>query len=266
MKKIVGFIIVVFIIFTSACGQSSGGEAASEKDNIIKIGATPDGYPQYYVEDDEVKGFSADVLEALFHEAGYEVEWVITDWTGVLASLETGKIDTVAGFAQTPEREEKYIFTDPYYYSRAGFGVALDNDTIESLDDLKGKKVGNVTGSNYENVLKEHDPNNEIEITSYETADVIRQDVASGKLDAFVTGRELLLAQIKNRDIPLKVVGDGFGEKLVSLPFADTDENKELILDLNEALENLKEDGVLHDLAIEWFDEDVTVSQEETEE
>ncbi|MBP2076946.1 transporter substrate-binding domain-containing protein [Oceanobacillus polygoni] len=262
MRKRNWLIVILMLLLLSACGQSATSGTA-EDDNVIKIGATPDGYPQYYYENNELEGFSVDMIEAIFAEIGYEVEWVVTDWTGVLASLETGKIDTVANFAQTPEREEKYSFTEAYYYSRAALGVAKDNDTIHSLEDVKGKQVGNVTGSNYQNVLKENDPNDEIEIINYETADVIHQDVASGKVDAFVTGREILLAQIKDKGIPLQVVGEAFGEKLVSLPFAKTEENEALIAEINEAVETLRADGTFQDLSMEWFDEDVTISQDE---
>ncbi len=262
MKKRMILISVLILLFLSACGQNTDNGSAGD-DTVIKVGATPDGYPQYFYENEKLEGFSVDMIEAIFAEIGYEVEWVVTDWTGVLASLETGKIDTVANFAQTPEREEKYSFTEPYYYSRAALGVAQDNDTIQSLEDVKGKQVGNVTGSNYQNVLKEQDPNDEIEIINYETPDVIHQDVASGKVDAFVTGREILLAQIKDKGIPLQVVGEAFGEKLVSLPFAKTDENEALIAEINEAVETLKADGTFRDLSMEWFGEDVTISQDE---
>lgn len=259
MKKIYSLLVLSSLVLLSACGNGSAGAA---DDNIITVATTPDGYPQNYMEDSELKGFSVDVYKAIFEDLGYEIEWETTDWSGALASFETGKADTLLNFAVTPERAEKYNYTDTYYYSRAGLGVAEDNDEINSLEDVKGKKVGNVMGSNYGEVLKEQDPDNEIEIVDYEGADVIHQDVANGNVDAYVTGREILLAQVKDKGIPLKVAEESFGEKEVALPFAKTEENEQLIEEVNATIEKFREDGTLEEISNEWFDEDVTVSQE----
>ncbi|WP_067726961.1 transporter substrate-binding domain-containing protein [Oceanobacillus damuensis] len=263
MRKIVSLLMLVAVLLLTACGQSAGGTESSSEDKVIKIGATPDGYPLYYMEDSEIKGFVVEVMETIIENAGYETEWVLSDWSGVLASLETGKIDTAAGFALTPERAEKYDYTEPYYYSRVGIGVSKENDTINTLEDLKGKQAANILGSNYGEVLKENDSNNEIEVINYEGPEVVYQDVASGKIDAFVTGREMLLVQVKDKEIPLKVAEEAFGEKPVAMPFVKNEENKKRIEELNQSHEELKADGTIKELSEKWFGEDVTVSVEE---
>ena len=140
MKKLSILIVILSVLVLTACGQSGdkAGNAGDEK--VIKVGATADGYPQYYKEDGEMKGFNIDVFEAVFKEAGYEVEWYVQEWSGVLAAMETGKIDTIANFAVTPERQEKYNYTDPFYYAATAIGISEENNTIKSLEDLKGKK------------------------------------------------------------------------------------------------------------------------------
>lgn len=259
MKRVYGLFALLMLLALSACGNEETAGAAA--DNVITVATTPDGYPQNYMEDGELKGFSVDVYKAIFEDLGYEIEWLTSDWSGALASLETDKADTLLNFAVTPERAEKYNYTNTYYYSRAGLGVAENNTEIESLEDVKGKKVGNVTGSNYGEVLKEQDPDGEIEIVNYEGADVIHQDVANGNVDAYVTGREILLAQVKDKGLPLKVVEEAFGEKEVALPFAKTDENAQLIEEINSTIAKFREDGTLTEISNAWFGEDVTVSQ-----
>ncbi|WP_411844159.1 transporter substrate-binding domain-containing protein [Salinicoccus sp. HZC-1] len=259
MKRIYGLVILLMVLVLTACSNSDASETG---DTVITVATTPDGYPQNYMEDGELKGFSVDVYKAIFDEIGYEIEWLTTDWAGAVASFETGKADTLLNFAVTPERAEKYNYTETYYYSRAGLGVAEDNGDINSLEDVKGKKVGNVMGSNYGEVLKEQDPAGTIEIVSYEGADVIHQDVINGNVDAYVTGREILLAQVKDKGIPLKVVEESFGEKEVALPFAKTEENAALIEEINSTITKFREDGTLSEISNEWFGEDVTVSQQ----
>lgn len=255
MKKLAILISTILLLFIAGCASSGGAESSGEK--IIKIGAGPDGYPQYFKENDELKGFSVDIITAIFDHIGYEIEWVLTDWNGILANLESGKVQTVANFAATEERGQKYNFTDPYYSSKTVIATGKDHHSIQSLDDLSGKQIANVLGSNYENVLKERYPDGNYEIVTYESNDVIFTDVAKGKIDGFVSGRELLLAQINEKNIPLEVVGEPFGDQPVALPFKKTEENDALILEINKALEELKEDGTISELSEKWYGMDL---------
>src|SRR5690625_7443710 len=86
------------------------------------------------------------------------------DWNGVLANLESGKVDSAFNFALTPERAENYNFADPYYNSKAAVATAKDDGNIKSLNDLEGKKLASVMGTNFENVLKEHYPDENYEL------------------------------------------------------------------------------------------------------
>ncbi|BCQ47767.1 hypothetical protein ERHA55_52940 (plasmid) [Erwinia rhapontici] len=95
-KKIALMACVLSLL--SGCDKPS--DSASEQP-VLRVGATPDGYPHYFVQDGEVQGFSADILQAVADKIHYKVEWVTSDWVGVLGSLETGKVDTVGNFADT---------------------------------------------------------------------------------------------------------------------------------------------------------------------
>lgn len=250
MRKLYLLIIVLVLTVLAGCGS---GDTEGTGENVIAIGASADGYPQYFKEDDELKGYSVDVIEAIFDEMDYEIEWVLTDWNGILANLESGKVDTVANFAATEERGESYNFTDPYYNTKTVIATGEETENIQSLDDLDGKTIANVLGSNYENVLQENYPDGDYEIVTFEAADVIFADVANGQVDGFVSGREILLAQINDKEMPLEIVGEGFGEQAVALPFKETEENDELILEINETIELLKENGVLSELSEKWY-------------
>src|SRR5690625_4886322 len=222
------FVMLISVLFLSLLlgFSTNGGEEAGKK--VIKIGAGPDGYPQYFKEGGELKGCRGDVIQAIFDEMGDEIEWVLTDWKGLLANLESGKVDTVANFAATKKRGEKYHFTTPYYNSKTVIATGEKNRNIQSLDDLSGKTIANVLGSNYENVLKEKFPDGGYEIVTFESNDVIYTDVGNGKIDGFVSGREILLAQINGKGIPLGIVGEPFGDQPVALPFRSEEDTSEL--------------------------------------
>lgn len=258
MKKFTIIISGLLLFFLVGCGDQARNE---EKDpdgkKVISIGAGPDGYPQYYKEDNELKGFSVDVITAIFDKLDYEIEWVLTDWNGILANLESGKVDTVANFAATEERGERYHFANPYYSTKTVIATAKEKKGIQSLDDLDGKQIANILGSNHENVLKETYPEEDYEIVTYESNDVIYTDVASGRIDGFVSGREILLAQINDIGIPLEIVGEPFGDQPVALPFEKTKENEALILEINQALEELIEEGTYSEISEKWYGMDL---------
>jgi putative amino-acid transport system substrate-binding protein len=197
------------------------------------------------------------MIKAIIEEAGYEIEFVITDWNGVLANLQSGKVDTASNFAATEERGQDYYFTEPYYSSKAVVAAAAEDPQIQSLDDLAGKELASIMGTNFENVLKETFPEEDYELVIYESRDVVYTDVASGRVDGFIFGREQLLAQINDRDIPLQIVEQPFGDQPVAMPFKKTEENEAIISDLNQAVETLREDGTFSDISLEYFGVDL---------
>ena len=258
MKRIILLLLVIGVLFLVACGQEDTKEAARATDEkVIKVGAVPDGFPVSYKEDDDLKGFSVDIIKEIAKEAGYEVEWVTSDWNGVLANLQSGKVDTAINFAATPERGETYNFTEPYYSSKAVIATAEKNDTLNEVEDIKGKDIASMMGTNFENVLAAEFPDLNYELITYESNDVVYTDIASGKIDGLIYGREQLLAQISERELPLRIVGEPFGDQPVALPFQKDEENDALIEELNEATARLKENGKFSEISLEYFDVDL---------
>ncbi|MBK0031413.1 amino acid ABC transporter substrate-binding protein [Erwinia sp. S43] len=252
-----------YVLIAGALALLSGCDNAADKSAeqpVLRVGATPDGYPHYFKQGNEIKGFSAEILQAVAEKIHYKIEWVTSDWVGVLGSLETGKVDTVGNFADTPERRKKYDYSVPYYYSAAALAVSVNNNSIHGLSDMAGKTVAAELGSNYAKVLKEFDPENKIKLVTFEGSDVVFNSVAQGKVDAFVSGQVILLGQIKHKNLPLKVVGETFGEKQVALPFRKDARGEELKAKVDKALTELRADGTLKKISEKWFDTDLTVS------
>ena len=258
MKRVKVLLALLALPLLQSCDKPP---ASVTEDAVLKVGATPDGYPHYFKDGNRVRGFSVDILEAVANKMHYKIEWVTSDWVGVLGSLETGKVDTVGNFADTPERRKKYDFSEPYYYSAAALAVSQKNTTIHGLNDMKGKTVAAELGSNYAKVLKEHDPDNQIKLVTFEGLDVVVNSVAQGKVDAFVSGQVILLGQIKRKHLPLKVVGDTFGEKQVALPFRKDTRGEALRAKVDNALKQLRADGTLQKISEKWFGQDLSVSK-----
>ncbi|MGE6608785.1 transporter substrate-binding domain-containing protein, partial [Halomonas sp. NPDC076908] len=164
---------------------TSGLFAATAQAETLRVGMSGGYFPFTYVEQDELKGFEVDVMNAVGELSGDDIEFVTASFSGLAGMLESGRIDTIANqITITPEREAKYVFTEPYVYDGAQVVVRAGNDTIQGVEDLSGKSVAVNLGSNYEQLLRELPNADEIDIRTYESN--IEQDVALGRVEAFV--------------------------------------------------------------------------------
>lgn len=262
-RKFALIISMTLLLFLAACGGANekseeAGETAEKK--VIRAGSTAQSYPNGYEENGKLIGFDVEVLEKVASNLGYEVEWVKSDFAGLMGQLETGKIDTVANFvAVTPERKEKYNFSETYAYAGATIVTHKDND-YDSLEDLKGKTVSGVLGSNNVKNLENYDP--EIIPKTYETRDGAMNDAINKRVDGYVNSKSSLIAEIEKGDLPLEFVGDPFVYEDIALPFMKNEQGEKLSKEFNAEIKKLREDGTLTELSKKYFaDEDITVKK-----
>lgn len=73
---------------------------------------------------------------------GAEAEFQEAAWDSLLIGIDSGRFDTVINSVSiTDERAEKYDFSDPYYYEARRVVVRADDDSIQTPENLKGKKI-----------------------------------------------------------------------------------------------------------------------------
>jgi ABC-type amino acid transport/signal transduction systems, periplasmic component/domain len=251
--------IMVAAIVLAACGGKSEGASGTPKK--LTIGTTGGFYPYVFqnTETNRLEGFEVDVWEAVAAEIGYEIEWQKSEFSGLFGLLDTGKIDTIANsIAVTDERKQKYLFGEPYVYSGAQLVVKKGNDAIQSLEDLKGKKIAIQIGTNFVNHVKNFDTKGEIEIVNYESADAGFQDVALGRVDATFATKASALGTINKSGLPLQLGGKQFNVIPAANPFVNNESNKKLVKDVNDAFDKLRKSGKLGELSVKWFTEDLT--------
>ncbi|BBI53440.1 amino acid ABC transporter substrate-binding protein [Vreelandella olivaria] len=209
------------------------------------------------MEQDELKGFEIDVMNAVGEITGDDIELVTASFSGLAGMLESGRIDTIANqITITPEREAKYVFTSPYVYDGAQVVVKAGNDTIQGVEDLSGKSVAVNLGSNYEQLLREQPNADEIDIRTYESN--IEQDVALGRVEAFVMDRVSATQVIKEKGLPLELAGQPFSTIENALPFRDDEAGREQRDRVDAALAELRENGELREISEKWFNSDIT--------
>ncbi len=233
----------------------AGGAQAQEE--TLKVGMSGGYFPFTFVEQDTLKGFEVDVMEAVAEEMDTEVEFVTANFSGLFGMLESGRIDTIANqITITEERQAKYVFTQPYVYDGAQVVVKEGNEGITGVEDLRGKTVAVNLGSNYEQLLRELPYADEIDIRTYESN--IEQDTALGRVDAFVMDRVSASQVIQEKPLPLALAGQPFSEIRNALPFRDTEAGRALRDRVDAALTALREEGTLSEISERWFGNDIT--------
>ncbi|MGB6328801.1 MAG: amino acid ABC transporter substrate-binding protein [Halarcobacter sp.] len=247
------FLVLISVLFTACIDETKSEEAKK----VIKVGTSGGYFPFTYYENDVLKGFEIDVWNAIGENLGVTIEFKTAKFSGLFGMLETKKIDTISNqITKTDARTVKYDFADAYVYDGAQIIVHQDNNSINSLEDLKGKKIGVGLGTNYADIIREFDTNNEIEIISYD-GNGFQNDVKLKRIDAYIEDRTSAVESIKKANLPLKIVGSPIRVLSNAFPFLKS-ENNLLLKDVNTALSALRKDGKLKEISLKWFNMDIT--------
>lgn len=163
--------------------------------------------------DGKMRGFDAGVAQLITrYLLGDASKYQFTQVTSSTREqvLINDQVDMVlATYSITPARAEKIAFAGPYYASQAGVLVKANNKTIQSYNDLAGKKVATQAGSTGPAILAQFAPKAVVQEfqTHQEALDALRQ----GRVDAYVTDYTLLLNALSLGTGDTQLAGAPFG-------------------------------------------------------
>ena len=163
-----------------------GGAASADP---LRIGVDTGAYPPFTIPaaDGTWSGWEVDFMNAICAEAQLECVITPTAWDGIIPALTGGQIDVImSSMSITAEREKAIDFSDKYYNTPtaviAGKGLVASPDAA----GLKGKVIGVQISTTQEAYAQKYFAADAAEIKSYQTADEVNQDLASGRIDAMV--------------------------------------------------------------------------------
>ncbi|MCK4355843.1 transporter substrate-binding domain-containing protein [Candidatus Bipolaricaulota bacterium] len=115
---------------------------------VITVAPDPDFPPlEYFDEDGEYQGLAADYLALVEQETGLNFKIVrYASWDEVLAKARAREVDALPAAAQTPQRADYLLFSDPHIVLQ---GVIIARQQVKgtlTLDDLQGMRVAVVRG------------------------------------------------------------------------------------------------------------------------
>lgn len=267
MKKIVALLLsAAMILGMTVCSTTTEPKETADvgsTDKVIKVATSGDylGFTVYDETTKEWSGFEIDMWNEIADRIGYEVEFVQEDVASAFGDLEIGKVDTVAKqISITPAREEKYDFTQPYFFSPYSLMVKGDNEDIKTWSDMEGKTIGLADGSAMNEFIAQLDPDNKVNKTTYESFASIPQEVVLGRVDAMPYAYLLipyLLEEHPDWDLKAVDTEHPIYTEVNGYPFARTDRGQELLKLVDEALTEIIADGTHKELSEKWFNYDV---------
>lgn len=249
----------------AGCGKNGTDSDLKERNLLDQIQArgtiiiATEGNWQPWTYEDEagnLVGFEVEVATAVAEKLGVTPEFVVGEWDGLLAGVQSGRYDLMAnGVGYTEERAQAYYYSDFYAFNRTALVVRGDNEEIQSLEDLKGKTTCNSANSTYQLLAEKYGAT----VKDIETLDGTIEELLAGRVDATLNAEVSINDYMREQpDANIKIVGFDSDVEKVGMIMPYGEKSATLQAAINDALTELREEGVLTEISIKYFGMDIT--------
>lgn len=242
MKKLFALMLALAMMLTAAAASAES----------LKVGLNAEFAPFEYVDDDgKITGFDVELITAIAEKMGMEVEIENMYFDGLLGALTSKMVDCLCtGMTITEERKASVDFADPYFTATQAVVVLKDNDTIHSIDDLKGKKAAVQDGTTG-HFMAQDDLGCDVSDTVYKAATDAALDVVNGRADCMIIDDAVAQNLVKKYDT--LTILEGMDMPVEEYGIAVNKDSAGLLTKINKALAAVKEDGTYDALIAKYF-------------
>lgn len=219
----------------------------------IVVGTNAEFMPFEFTDDDNnIIGFDIDIINAVAKAEGLTVRMHNQSFDTLIEGLDTGKIDAaISGMTITPTRKEKVDFSEPYYNAAQVIVVKEDTPGYETIEDIKGKKVGVQLGTTgalmAEGAMGENNP----DLKQLRKYNMVFSDLKLGRTDAVVVDLPVAQAYLKQVD-GLRISSPPMSEEQYGIVLKKG--NKALLDKMNSGLEKIRASGEFDQIMKKWFE------------
>jgi polar amino acid transport system substrate-binding protein len=252
-RSFIAIAAAMSVMALSGCGGSSASSAT--KDNpyglqqagTLRVGTLTDAPPNVFLKDGKFTGFDNDLFSAVAAKLHLKVEFVGTDFAGLLAQVKNKKFDLgSSSITITDARKKTVAFTNGYDFGYFGLDVPAGSD-IKGFDQLKGKRVTVVQGTVQDDYVTKLglDP---IRVPDYNGA---LNQLKTGTAQAWVAPAEIGEKTARESGGKVRLVA----KQISSAPtaFAVAQDNPALLKALNTALDEVIKDGTWTKLQDQYY-------------
>jgi cystine transport system substrate-binding protein len=243
-------------LLLTSCSGGSGDSSSGGDSDVLRV-ATEGTYAPFTFHDpdtDELTGYDVEVARAVGEQLGMEVEFSETTFDSIFAGLEADRYDVIANQVTiNPDRQEKYLFSDPYTVSTGVVITRSDDDSVNSLADISGKTSAQSLTSSFNDVATQAGA----QVQAVEGFTQAITLLEQGRVDVTVNDSLAFLEYQKTTgDDGVKIAAEIDQPSEQALVFRQ--DSADLQERVNGALEALREDGTLAQISEKYFGEDVS--------
>lgn len=230
--------------------QLSRAKSFVEDPDTLVVSTEPAFPPFVYLNsDNELVGFDVDMMNEIARRLNLGVDYAYIPFDGLFATLEAETADaSINAMTITPARDEAIDFSRPYFKSGLAIAVRTDEQTINSLQDLSGRKIAVKLGTTGAE-LAAGVPNTQL--VTFDSAEKALIDLSRGNVDAVIKDEPTTQGMIKQANIPnVRLLPDLLTEEYYGIGLPPGSPNKPFI---DQALNDMIADGTYERLYRAWF-------------
>lgn len=229
----------------SGCVAPAGSDSPKE-DALPVITVGSDNYPPFNCQDTSghPTGIDVDLAVEAFRRMGYRAQFVTIDWEEKKNLVESGAIDCIWGGFSINGREDQYLWTQPYMYSRQVVAVRKDSG-IYSLSDLAGKRIAVQSTTKPEELFLSHtDPRipTPDEVFSLQNRELLYPYLSKGYADAIAAHETAILQCMADYALELRILDEPLLAVGLGVAFARSDD-RGLAQELSRTFSQMRDDG-----------------------
>jgi cystine transport system substrate-binding protein len=246
-------------LLLSACGGSSNDSGTGGGGRSTLTVATEGTYSPFSFHakgTDELTGYDVEVAKAVGDKLGMDVKFSETQFDAIFAGLEAKRYDVIANQVTiNPERQAKYLFSQPYTVSTGVVVTKAGDTSVTSLADVKGKTSAQSTTSSFADTARKAGAKVEAVEGFTQAVTLLKQ----GRVDVTINDSLAVLEYQKSTgDKSIKIAAKIDQPSEQALVFRK--DETPLQGKVDGALQALRADGTLKKISEKYFGEDVTGS------
>lgn len=234
---------------------------AAEKTYVIGTDVTYAPF-EFADKNNQYVGIDIDLMQAIAKAEGFKVDIKPLGFNAAVQALEANQIDgVIAGMQITPERQQKFAMSDPYYKTAVAMAVG-QNSEVKSLKDLRGKRVALKTGTAAADYALSLKAKYGFTTVTFDDSNNMYQDVITGNSVACFDDKPVLQYAIAT-GLKLKLAGPE--SKASYYGFAtQKDRSDHLDQRFNAGLKKVKADGTYAKIVAKYLGNGTQAAQKQT--
>jgi len=260
MRKLAILLVLVLVTVLTGCNGEESELNSLEKvleNGYLTMGLDDTFAPMGFRDTDgEITGFDVELGQAVAERLGVELKLQPIEWDSKVLELNAGNIDMIwNGLSITDERLLQMSFSEPYLNNRQ-IVLVQDDMTLSEVSDLSGLKVGVQIDSSGQSVLQDSTVYSTIgEMVQFNSFNDALLDLDSGRIDAIIIDEIMARYVVSKNTYSVVVTNVSLGDDVYGVGFRL--EDTELRDRIDAILDDLYDEGVVSQISIKWFGEDV---------